>query len=119
MDSLVATMVEQVRAAVADRTPLRIRGGGSKDFYGLALHCPLPDTPMLRRIVRYAPREWGVTVGAATQRAELEARLAERGKCLPFEPPHFARGATDSATVGGMVAAPLSPPAPAHAPPGP
>ncbi len=44
---------------------------------------------------------------AGTQLAELEAVLAERGQCLPFEPPHFGEGAT----VGGMVAAGLSGPA--------
>ncbi|ABM59042.1 glycolate oxidase subunit GlcE [Verminephrobacter eiseniae] len=115
MDSLVATMVEQVRAAVADRTPLRIRGGGSKDFHGLALHGQLLDTRMLRGIVSYAPSELVVTVRAGTPLAELEAALAEQGQCLPFEPPHFARGATDSATVGGMVAAGLSGPARARA----
>src|SRR6218665_1191365 len=110
MDSLVATMVEQVRAAVADRTPLRIRGGGSKDFHGLALHGQLLDTPLLRGIVGCGRGELVVTGGAGTPLAELEAALAEQGQCLPFEPPHFARGATDSATVGGMVAAGLSGP---------
>ncbi|KAB7584267.1 FAD-binding protein, partial [Verminephrobacter sp. Larva24] len=108
-------VVEQVRAAVADRTPLRIRGGGSKDFHGLALHGQLLDTRMLRGIVSYAPSELVVTVRAGTPLAELEAALAEQGQCLPFEPPHFARGATDSATVGGMVAAGLSGPARARA----
>ena len=44
---------------------------------------------------------------AGTPLAELEAVLAEKGQCLPFEPPHFA----DGATVGGMVAAGLSGPA--------
>jgi glycolate oxidase FAD binding subunit len=37
--------------------------------------------------------------------------LAEKGQCLPFEPPHFGEGAT----VGGMVAAGLSGPARATA----
>src|SRR6218665_2037725 len=115
MDSLVATMVEQVRAAVADRTPLRIRGGGSKDFHRLALHGQLLHTRMLRGIVSSARSELGATVRAGTPRADLEAALAEQGQCLPFEPPHFARGATDSATVGGMVAAGPSGPAPAPA----
>jgi glycolate oxidase FAD binding subunit len=46
-------------------------------------------------------------VRAGTPLAELEAALAERGQCLPFEPPHFGEGAT----VGGMVACGLSGPA--------
>ena len=39
--------------------------------------------------------------------ADLEAALAEKGQCLPFEPPRFAQGGT----VGGMVAAGLAGPA--------
>jgi glycolate oxidase FAD binding subunit len=38
--------------------------------------------------------------------AVLEAVLAEKNQCLPFEPPHFEAGTT----VGGMVAAGLSGP---------
>ena len=54
----------------------------------------------------YEPSELVVTVRAGTPLAELEAALAEKGQCLPFEPPHFGEGAT----VGGMVAAGLSGP---------
>ncbi|MCW8196954.1 glycolate oxidase subunit GlcE [Verminephrobacter aporrectodeae subsp. tuberculatae] len=110
MDSFLAPMVDQVRAAVADRAPLRIRGGGSKDFHGLALQGQVLDTRALRGIVSYAPSELVVSVRAGTPLAELEAALAEQGQCLPFEPPHFAHSATDGATVGGMVAAGLSGP---------
>ncbi|WP_029554516.1 FAD-binding protein, partial [Verminephrobacter aporrectodeae] len=90
MDSFLAPMVDQVRAAVADRAPLRIRGGGSKDFHGLALQGQVLDTRALRGIVSYAPSELVVSVRAGTPLAELEAALAEQGQCLPFEPPHFA-----------------------------
>jgi glycolate oxidase FAD binding subunit len=48
-----------------------------------------------------------VTVRAGTPLAELEALLANKGQCLPFEPPRFGAGGT----VGGMVAAGLSGPA--------
>ena len=100
-------MTEQVRAAGAHPTPLHIRGGGSKDFYGtLAQGEPL-DTRDWRGIVSHEPTELVVTVRAGTPLAELEAVLAEKNQCLPFEPPHFG----PSATVGGMVAAGLSGPA--------
>ena len=100
-------MTEQVRAAGAHPTPLHIRGGGSKDFYGtLAQGEPL-DTRDWRGIVSHEPTELVVTVRAGTPLAELEAVLAEKNQCLPFEPPHFGPGAT----VGGMVAAGLSGPA--------
>ena len=34
MDAALADLVARIRAAAAQGTPLRIRGGGSKDFYG-------------------------------------------------------------------------------------
>ncbi|MBT9441064.1 MAG: glycolate oxidase subunit GlcE [Acidovorax sp.] len=111
MDFSLAPIAERVRAAAADQTPLRIRGGGTKDFHGLALHGEVLDTRVLRGIVSYEPSELVVTVRAGTPLAELEAALAEKGQCLPFEPPHFAKGPPEGATVGGMVAAGLSGPA--------
>ena len=111
MDLALAQITERVRAAAADQTPLRLRGGGTKDFWGLALQGEVLDTRVLRGILSYEPSELVVTVRAGTPLAELEAALAEQGQCLPFEPPHFARTAADGATVGGMVAAGLSGPA--------
>ena len=111
MDFSLAPITERVRAAAADQTPLRIRGGGTKDFHGLALHGEVLDTRVLRGIVSYEPSELVVTVRSGTPLAELEAALAEQGQCLPFEPPHFAKTPADAATVGGMVAAGLSGPA--------
>ena len=111
MDLALAQITDRVRAAAADQTPLRLRGGGTKDFWGLALQGEVLDTRVLRGILSYEPSELVVTVRAGTPLAELEAALAEQGQCLPFEPPHFARTAADGATVGGMVAAGLSGPA--------
>ena len=37
-------LAERIRAAAAARTPLRIRGGGTKDFYGEPPACELLDT---------------------------------------------------------------------------
>ena len=107
MDSALAAIADRIRAASASGTPLRIRGGGSKDFYGEPPAGELLDTSTLSGITSYEPSELVVTVRAGTSLAELEAVLAERGQCLPFEPPHFAGGAT----VGGMIASGLSGPA--------
>ena len=107
MDAALAALVERIRAAGADGTPLRIRGGGTKDFYGERLQGELLDTRELRGIVNYEPSELVVTVRAGTPLAELEQVLAGAGQSLAFEPPHFGPGAT----VGGMVAAGLSGPA--------
>jgi glycolate oxidase FAD binding subunit len=107
MQSNFDPFVERIRVAAERGTPLRIRGGGSKDFYGERLEGELLETAPLAGITSYEPTELVVTVLAGTPLAKLERVLAERGQCLPFEPPHFGGGAT----VGGMVAAGLSGPA--------
>jgi glycolate oxidase FAD binding subunit len=107
MDIALQAIIDQVNVAAASGTPLRIRGGGSKDFYGEPAVGELLDTTTLSGIISYEPTELVVTVRAGTRLAELEALLAERGQCLAFEPPHFG----GAATVGGMVAAGLSGPA--------
>ena len=104
----VRTAIDRIRAAAAAGSTLRIRGGGSKDFYGESLQGEILDTRPLNGVVSYEPSELVVTALAGTPLAELEALLLEQGQYLPFEPPHFAAHA---ATVGGMVAAGLSGPA--------
>lgn len=100
--------MKRVRDAAAHQTPLRIRGGGSKDFHGgVPLQGEALDTRAYCGIVSYEPSELVVTARAGTPLAEVEALLAEHGQCLAFEPPHFS----PSTTVGGMVAAGLSGPA--------
>lgn len=89
MDTALKDITDHIRAASADGTPLRIRGGGSKDFYGNRLQGELLDTRGLSGIISYEPTELVVTVGAGTPLVELEALLAERGQCS-FEPPHFS-----------------------------
>jgi glycolate oxidase FAD binding subunit len=111
MDVILNPLIERIRAAAESGTALRIRGGGSKDFYGERLEGELLETRALAGITSYEPTELVVTALAGTPLAQLEAALAERGQCLPFEPPHFGGGAT----VGGMVAAGLSGPARASA----
>jgi glycolate oxidase FAD binding subunit len=108
----LAHLTEQIRNASLSGTPLRIRGGGSKDFLGLPSQGEVLDTRTWTGIVSYEPSELVVTVRAGTPLAELEAELAGQGQCLPFEPPHFRLiPGTGPATVGGMVSAGLSGPA--------
>jgi glycolate oxidase FAD binding subunit len=100
-------LIDAVRSAAADGRQLRLRGGGSKDFWGAPLTGEVLDTRGYSGIVCHEPSELFVTARAGTPLAELEAALAEQGQSLAFEPPHFGAGAT----VGGMVAAGLSGPA--------
>ena len=87
------------------QTPLRIRGAGSKDFYGGMLAGDVLDVGVYKGIVAYEPTELYITARCGTPLAEIEAVLAEKGQMLAFEPPHFS-----GATVGGCVAAGLSGP---------
>ena len=110
MDTALAQLTDRIAQASADKQALRIRGGGSKDFYGNTPRGDLLDTTALRGVVSYEPTELVVTARAGTPLAELEQVLAERRQCLAFEPPHY-RYTSGVATVGGMVAAGLSGPA--------
>lgn len=100
-------LIDQVRSAAAARVPLRIAGGATKAFYGQATTGDTLSTTGWSGIVSFEPTELVVTARCGTPLAELEAVLAEKGQCFPFEPPHFGPGAT----VGGMVAAGLAGPA--------
>jgi glycolate oxidase FAD binding subunit len=98
-------IVSAVRAAHASHTPLRLRGAGSKDFYGGLLSGEVLDVSGHRGIVAYEPTELYITARCGTPLAEIEAALAEKGQMLAFEPPHFG-----GATVGGCIAAGLAGP---------
>ncbi len=102
----VARLRERVREAAARSQPLRIRAGGTKDFYGNPTRGEPLDPRDCSGIVDYAPTELVVTVRSGTPLAELEAALDESQQVLPFEPPHFGPGAT----VGGAIAAGLAGP---------
>jgi glycolate oxidase FAD binding subunit len=114
-DPALQALIDRVQAARADKTPLNICGGGSKTFYGEWPQGITFDVTGLTGISSYEPSELVVTARAGTPLAELEAALAEKGQCLPFEPPRFGDhstgGGTAGGTVGGMVAAGLAGPA--------
>ena len=105
-------LVSAIQAAHASQTQLRIRGAGSKDFYGGMLAGEVLDVAGYRGILAYEPTELYVTAKCGTPLAELEAVLAEKGQMLAFEPPQFFGASIGSAgaTVGGCVAAGLAGP---------
>lgn len=106
MDVELRNLQEQVRAAAADARPVRLRGSGSKDFYGQALAGDVVDIRAYAGVVAYEPTELVITARCGTRLAEVESLLAGRGQMLAFEPPHFGA----DATVGGCVSAGLSGP---------
>ena len=110
MSDILQEWSQRIQRATTSKTPLRLRGGGTKDFYSQNLEGEVFDTSTYAGILSYEPSELVVTVCAGTPLKELEAALLEKGQCLAFEPPHFG----ETATVGGMVAAGLSGPSRAN-----
>ena len=106
MQAIVEQFRQQILAASAAGRPLRLRGGGTKDWYGQQLDGEVLDTRAYAGIIDYEPTELVITARCGTPLAEIEAALAARKQMLAFEPPHFGPGAT----VGGVVASALSGP---------
>lgn len=105
----VKDLCQRVADAAARKARLRIRGGGSKDFYGGEPTGEALEMGPHAGIVAYEPKELVLTVRAGTPLAEVERALAAERQMLPFEPPHFG-GAPARATIGGTVACGLSGP---------
>src|SRR5215472_11801985 len=103
---VIETWRDRVRSATVAKTPLRLVGGGSKDFYGQCLDGETFDTTQFAGIVDYDPTELVITARCGTPLAEVESTLHERGQMLAFEPPLFAA----TATLGGCIASGLSGP---------
>lgn len=106
MQAIVEQFRQQILAAGAAGSPLRLRGGGTKDWYGQRLDGEVLDTRAYAGIIDYEPTELVITARCGTPLAQIEAALAARNQMLAFEPPHFGPGAT----VGGVVASALSGP---------
>ncbi len=97
---------ERIRAAAAARRPLRIRGSGSKDFYGGRLEGELLDVSAFSGITHCEPTELVISARAGTPLREVERELTVHHQMLAFEPPRFG----GRATLGGAVASGLSGP---------
>ncbi|HVS27893.1 MAG TPA: glycolate oxidase subunit GlcE [Burkholderiales bacterium] len=106
MQQIINQFTDTIRTAIASKMPLRIRGGGSKDFYGGKPQGEILDTTAYRGIVDYEPTELVITARCGMPLAEIAAALQQHGQMLAFEPPHFG----NHATLGGCIAAGLSGP---------
>ena len=96
----------RLRDAVARGSPLRIRGGGTNDFYGEQAVGDVFDVTANAGIVDYDPTELVITAKGGTRLSMIEQTMRDAGQMLAFEPPHFG----DGATLGGCIAAGLSGP---------
>ena len=105
--SRVAPLAEAIQAARKAGTAVRVRGGGTKDFYGNSLSGEVLSTAGLDHVVAYEPTELVITVGAGMRLRELNNLLSANHQCLPCDPPQFG----PDTTVGGVVASALAGPA--------
>ena len=105
-DAVLLHLQARIRAAAAAKSPLVIRGGGSKDFYGQITAGDVLDTTPCTGIVDYDPTELVLTARAGTRLADIEREMRACGQMLACEPPRFG----GNATLGGLVAAGLSGP---------
>ena len=106
VEASLAELRERIVAAHQAQTPLRLRGAGTKDFYGEALLGDILDTRAYTGIIDYEPSELVITARCGTPLSEVEAALATHGQFLAFEPPAFA----GDPTLGGVVATGLAGP---------
>lgn len=106
MDAILELFRARILAASREGTPLLLRGGGSKDWYGQHVAGDVFDTRAYAGVVDYEPTELVITARCGTPLAEIEALLAQQGQMLAFEPPRFGA----ASTIGGVVASGLSGP---------
>src|SRR5215475_8132676 len=99
-ESVLQEWRERIAEAARTGVPLRLRGAGTKDFYGEALTGEILDLRAWRGIVDYEPSELVITARGGTPLSEVEAALAVHGQFLAFEPPAFGA----EATLGGVIA---------------
>lgn len=100
----IDALIARVREAAANKTPLAIRGGGTKAWYGHRVDGETLDVRPHAGVVDYEPTELVIVARAGTPLREVEALLAERHQMLAFEPPHFGPYSASAAPEGGIDA---------------
>lgn len=96
-----------IRAAVAARSPLEIRGGGTRTLAaGSGAGRDILSSAALSGIVAYNPAEMTMTAKAGTPLDEVSAAIAEKRQMLSFEPMDVrpALGTSGVPTIGGVFA---------------
>src|ERR1700722_5830838 len=106
IDSALQDLRGRVIEANAAKTPLRLRGAGTKDFYGERCEGALLDMRGYSGVVDYEPSELVITARCGTSLSEVESLLARHQQFPAFEPPAFGA----DPTIGGIIACGLSGP---------
>ena len=102
-----------VRDARASKSTLAIEGGGTRAGLGRPMKAgAILSTRALSGITLYEPAEMVISAKAGTPLREIEAALAEKSQCLPFEPmdSRALYGSTGEPTIGAVAACNISGP---------
>ncbi len=105
-NDLTEDLIGAVRSAYQNSEKIRIRGAGTKSFYGNPVVGTALDVSGHTGVIAYEPSELVITARAGTRLSEINRILAESRQILGFEPPWFG----DQATLGGTVACGFSGP---------
>jgi glycolate oxidase FAD binding subunit len=106
---------QMIAAAAAERRPLEIRAGASKQALGRSERPDdVLDISRLAGVIDYEPSELILTVRPATPMAEILTLLDGQGQMLSFEPPDWrvllGAAKAQTGTLGGVVACNLAGP---------
>ena len=101
-----------IQVAALSRTPLVIRGGGTRSLHAAPDGADALSARGLSGIVAYNPAEMTMTARAGTPLEVVEAALAEKRQMLAFEPNDLrgVLGTSGIPTIGGVFAANASGP---------
>ena len=81
MDEAIEALAEQLRAAGSARKLLRIRAGGSKDFYGNPPSGAVLDPRAVSGVVAYSPPNWRWSRVAARRSPKSKRCSTRMGRC--------------------------------------
>ena len=81
-DAILADLEARIREAAAAKSPLVVRGGGTKDFYGQAIAGEVLDTTRYAGIIDYDATELVLTARAGTRLADIESTARASGQML-------------------------------------
>ena len=108
-------VLDAVKWAVSEATPLDVRGTGSKAGFGRPVQASqVLDLSNLSGITDYDPGELVLTAGPATPMAEIEQALSDANQELAFEPMDLSvlyGSDAGAGTLGGVIGARCSNPA--------
>jgi glycolate oxidase FAD binding subunit len=103
------TLVDAVARCFENGSPLSIRGGNTKAFYGGPQSGEPLEISGHAGIVSYEPTELVISARGGTLISEIDSVLRAHQQMLAFEPPRFGARATLGGTIGCGLSGPRRP----------